>query len=635
MDQKYVGREPSRECQPSRSECLQSRPETQGQEEITLDEKTDICDVRREVIRLSDLTQHFHRAFSTVTSATPFISMAEVAGVFSSNNPGVKKYTYEESLVRRFISYGVGVGLVTTESIPAGSVVFAEDVAWATEEESSECQTQREANAMLGAKVRAMGGEWLRKFLALPSSLKQDLGVFAGIWDLYQLPIVMNGVKTGIVGLNLASVNHACVPNCALTIINKYPKDEDGNTNMSQSPMIGRAVVRALKNIQKDEEITVAYFYGKGQQKARELFSWTEFGFFCSCKDCVQPKDVIEIAMDKYWKVERILNHPDTVNLYPAMAFKAAHEVIGRLLTCQIRDARVAMIWAKCAMIAGYHSDTARAMCFLAKAYRILAILEGSTGVIYRQILIWYETPMVMPGFGATTRGLSTATEGRSMLDERDVKEKLFMTAAKSDEYIRIHRYHRLSDAMAKQKGSRYLLLPESPTKPKVTQKLLEPGVSKSAHSPKHRHGPSAPERVHRSGSGTFNLRRDKDGHSENTSKGKLQVSKSHSQASTQESSSGEVCTDPHWDMLDLVRELMADNPDLFPDYHSPAISEVSKKKRKKKKKSKKGKDSAELGGNTQQEQGNPIVKELEAEKKVVMVKKAGVRSPEEALDSK
>ncbi|KNG80840.1 SET domain protein [Aspergillus nomiae NRRL 13137] len=611
MDQKCIGHELSRECQPSRSECLQSRPETQRGKEATLDENTDLCDVCREGVRLSDLTQYFHRAFSTVTSATPFISMA-VAGVFSSNNPGVKKYTYEGSLVRRFISCGVGVGLVTTESIPAGSVVFAEDVAWTTEEESSRCQTPREMNAMLGAKVRAMGGEWLRKFLTLPSSLKQDLGVFAGIWDLYQLPIVMNGVKTGIVGLNLASVNHACVPNCALTIINKYPKNENGNNDMRESPMIGRAIMRALRNIQKDEEITVAYFYGKGQQKARGLFSWTEFGFFCSCKECVQPKDVIEIAMDKYWKVERILNHPDTVDLYPAIAFKSAHEVIGRLLSCEIRDARVAMIWAKCAMIAGYHSDIARAMCFLAKAYRMLAILEGR--------------------FGATTRGLSTAAEGRYMLDERDVKEKLFMTAAKSDEYIHIHRYHRLSDAMAKQKGSRYLLLPEKPTKLKAAPELLEPGVSKSAHMPKHGYGPIAPERVHRSGRGTSNLRRGKDGPSENTSKGKPQVSKGHSQASTQESSSGEVCTDPDWDMLDLVRELMADNPDLFPDYPSPTISEASKKKRKKKKKkSKKGKGSAELGGYTQ---SNPIVKELEAEKKVVMVKEAGVRCAEEVPDS-
>ncbi|KJJ30159.1 SET domain protein [Aspergillus flavus AF70] len=578
-------------------------PETRGMKKRnTLIENTDTCDTCRDELHLSDLTQHFHRAFSTVTSATPFISMAEVAGVFSSNNSGAKKYTYEESLVPRFISRGVGVGLVTTESIPAGSVVFAEDVAWTTEEENLSCQTPREVNAMLGAKVRAMGDEWLRKFLALPSSLKQDLGVFAGIWDLYQLPIVMNGVRAGIVGLNLAAVNHACVPNCALTIINKYAKDENGNIKTGESPMVGRAVVRALKNIPKDEEITVAYFYGKGQQKARELFSWTEFGFFCSCKACMQPKDVIEIAMDKYWKVERILNHPDTVDLYPAMAFKSAQEVISRLLTCQIRDARVAMIWAKCAMIAGYHSDIARAMCFLAKAYRMLAVLEGSTGVFYRQILIWYETPMVMPGFGATTRGLSTAIEGRNMLDERDVKEKLFMTAAKSDEYIRIHRYHRLSDAKAKQKGSRYLLLPEKPTKPKGAQKLLEPDASKSEHFPKHRDEPTAPETVHRSGSGTSNLKRNKDKPSDNTSKGKPQVCKSHSQASTQETSSGEVCTDPHWDMLDFIRELMADNLDLFPDYHSPTVPEAAKKKKKKKKKSKKGKDSAQAGGNTQQE---------------------------------
>ena len=54
--------------------------------------------------------------------------------------------------------------------------------------------------------------------------------------------------------------------------------------------------------------------------------------------------------------------------------------------------------------------------------------------------------------------------------------------------------------------------------------------------------------------------------------------------------------------MLDFIRELMADNLDLFPDYHSPTVPEAAKKKKKKKKKSKKGKDSAQAGGNTQQE---------------------------------
>ncbi|KAE8383384.1 hypothetical protein BDV26DRAFT_277311 [Aspergillus bertholletiae] len=568
-----------------------------GNKNFTLIKKTDTCNTCCDGIRASNLTQRFH----PISSATPFISMAEVAGVFSSNNTAAKKYTYEESLVRRFINRGVGAGLVTTEPIPAGSVVFAEDVVWTTEEEHLRCQTPKEVNDMLGAKVRAMGDEWLRKFLALPSSLKQDLGVFAGIWDLYQLPIVMNEVRAGIVGLNLASVNHACAPNCALTIINKYPKDDDGYLDIGESPMIGRAV------------ITVAYFYGKGQQKARELFSWTEFGFFCSCKACAQASDVIETAMDKYWKVECILNHPNTVDLYPAMAFKSAQEVIGRLLTCQIRDARVAMIWAKCAMIAGYHSDIARAICFLGKAYRMLAILEGSTGAFYRQILKWYETPTMMPGFGATTRGISTATEGRYMLDESDVKEKLFMTAAKSDEYIRISRYHRLSDAVAKEKGSRYLLLPEEPIKPNGAQKLLEPGASKPERLPKHRHGPIAQGTVRRSDRGASNPRRAKDGPGDNTSKEKSQVSKCHSQASMQETSPGEVCTDPHWDMLDLVRELMADNPDLFPDYHFSTIPEAAKKKNKKKnkkekkKKGKKGKDSAQERGDAQQGQSTPV----------------------------
>ncbi|KAB8079048.1 hypothetical protein BDV29DRAFT_152179 [Aspergillus leporis] len=541
--------------------------------------------------------------------------MTDLVPLFGSDDKQ-RKFTFEQFVGRRFIKPEVGMGLVSKKLIPAGSVVFAETVAWTTEEEHLACQSMKEVNVLLASKVKAMGPEWFRKFLNLPNSHKDDLGVFAGIWDLHQMPIVMNGKRAGILGLNLASVNHACIPNCTLTTVSQYPKAEDGNEMKDKKPTLERIIVRATQNIPANAEITIPYWYAKGQHKARELFGWTEFNFFCSCQSCAKPSPTVEDALDMYNKLELKLCRPESVEKRPAMAFRSAQEVVAKLLSCGIRDARVPMLWFKCGLIAGYHSDVGRALCFLGKAYKMLEILEGTEGVFYKQILSWYMTPSLMPGFGVTTRGLSTVKEGEEMLEKPGTKEVLYMIAAEPREYVRLSRYRRLSDAIAIVRGSRYIVVPEERTKSKVVSKA---GPSNQRHSSDfslEQAKSGAPETVYRSNGGPSSLEKGKEAAKNNALNTKFQASKGNNQTPIRNPSSSDTCTDPELDLLDVCLELKMEFPEAF----SEGQSKKSKKKKKKKKK-KKGKKNMDKGKAPQQEEA-PVVKDLGAKKKVVMVKR-------------
>ncbi|KAE8144537.1 hypothetical protein BDV25DRAFT_166616 [Aspergillus avenaceus] len=324
------------------------------------------------------------------------------------------------------------------------------------------------------------------------------------------------------------------------------------------------------------------------------MFTWTEFNFICSCYACKKPDPHIEEAMDRYNKLEHILLNPDIVERQPALAWASAQEVIGKLLGCLIRDARVAMIWIKCAIIAGYHSDIARAMCFMGKAYRILAMLEGTRGVFYRQVIKWYDEPWLMPGFGATTRGLSTRAQGESLVNDPECKDVIFMSEAKHSQYIRIGRYHRLSDEQAKEKGRRFIILPDNAAQQKGGQALIKQGKSAPQLSTKLTEE-YLKENVPK-GDRASNPAMSKRTVKGRASKGTTQATKSRHQGSVQEGSSDDACVDPERDLLDICLELQRQHPELFDRSGCEKLKKKREKnkQRKKEKKEKKQKEEEE-----------------------------------------
>ncbi|GIC85043.1 SET domain-containing protein [Aspergillus udagawae] len=370
--------------------------------------------------------------------------------------------TYEKKTQSKYIDESIGYGLFATGRIPAGEVVFAEKVVWLAGAEVQRWNNAQAADDLVAEKVRAMDEEWHRGFLGLPNPQPKGSsgGAYAQIWKRYHMIALQpENVNVMVLGLNLASVNHSCIPNASLYYTLRYPRDENGEEDKSLPPRIGRAVVRASRDIKPGEEITVAYFYAKGECGVRQLMSSMYCKFWCVCPFCREPVRETENALEKLYTLETIFEDADTLYKRPAVVFKNAYELIKLYERLKMSDAREVQVWLYCAMIAGFNCDLGRAMLFLIKARGLVLRLHGPNGHLYDRIRVYCQMPPLMPGFGATTRGRSAVKQCYFMFaDQKHSADVLFMLTAKPDEYIRLHRYRRIPDSLAKPGESRYLI---------------------------------------------------------------------------------------------------------------------------------------------------------------------------------
>ncbi|KAF7158650.1 hypothetical protein CNMCM5623_003710 [Aspergillus felis] len=370
--------------------------------------------------------------------------------------------TYEKKTQSKYIDESIGYGLFATGRIPAGEVVFADKVVWLAGAEVQRWKNAKAADDLIAEKVRMMGEEWHRRFLGLPNPQPKGSsgGVYAQIWKRYHMIALQpENAKVLVLGLNLAFVNHSCIPNASLYYTLRYPRDENGEEDKSLPPRIGRAVVRASRDIKPGEEITVPYFYAKGECGVRQLMSSMYCKFWCVCPFCREPVRETENALEKLYTLETIFEDADTLYKRPAVVFKNAYELIKLYERLKISDTREVQVWLCCAMIAGFNCDLGRAMLFLIKARGLVLSLHGPNGHLYDRIRVYCQTPPLMPGFGATTRGRSAVKQCYFMFaDQKHSADVLFMLTAKPDEYIRLHRYRRIPDSLAKPGESRYLI---------------------------------------------------------------------------------------------------------------------------------------------------------------------------------
>ncbi|KAL4820034.1 hypothetical protein BDW67DRAFT_172858 [Aspergillus spinulosporus] len=322
-------------------------------------------------------------------------------------------------------------GLVATKHIPAGTVIIADELMTLWSDEHKKCKSYEDTNAMLQAKAATMGPEWNNEFLSLAKGQKKKgfairkrrLGLEGAIWDQHALPTAWEGNVGEVLGLNLAWLNHCCIPNCVLRFRNEYPTNKKGEVCYDKKPKMGRAVVRACADIKPNVEINIAYMQTEGTAKERRAAMNRRFGF---------PFDK---AMCHYRRLKRRIEDPNVISNKPAIAYLHASMLLDHLAAMRVHDSRIADIWVKCAMIAGHHTDLARAWCFLREARELYLVLEGLNGASYHQVEGWYRDPTTMPGFGGTRRDFNQGIMPKKML---------FMLDAKPNEYIAVPRYHPL-----------------------------------------------------------------------------------------------------------------------------------------------------------------------------------------------
>ncbi|PLN84875.1 hypothetical protein BDW42DRAFT_183353 [Aspergillus taichungensis] len=357
------------------------------------------------------------------------------------------------SLYTKYIEPTLGTGLFIDEAIAAGRAIVAERVLWISEAQQDTCITAADATLLLTRKLKAMGKKWTARFIALAADSDQSNSTSSSgnalgdIWDTHNIPTVWGSKRGAILGPNLAWINHSCMPNCTLTITDRYPCGPDGRRKPHAKPRIGRAMLRAAKDIPRGAELTIGYFHPAGCVAFRGINCYLRFGFHCVCRCCAQLHPDLEGKLEGTHRLGLLLRTPDLVTTWPAGFFQIAHDLEYCIACVTPYEMRLALTWTKCALVAGYHSDLARAICFLRKARRLAMLLEGPAGKFYDQLMRWTQSPELMPGFGATTRGLSSFAESDVIVEDGLEDENvLYMTDAKRlSEYIRVS--HVLKDS--------------------------------------------------------------------------------------------------------------------------------------------------------------------------------------------
>ena len=308
-----------------------------------------------------------------------------------------------------------------------------------------------------------MGSDWKTAHLSMPKPndrKEPGTGPYTSIWNRYHISVTWNGVSGGVLGLNLSFTNHSCLPNASLTLVNKYRSDSG---RRYKKPRLAGAVVRSFVDIHKGQEITISYFYAKGEVEYRRLYALDLLGFRCSCRCCLYPKAEIEDALGTYYRLEHVLNNPRLITDEPALAYQAACPITDKLTNCGIADTRLALVWAKCALIAGYHSDIARIRCFLLMILKLTEVLQGPTGYLFQRAVKWFECMSAMPGFGISSRGLSVIKQADVFLGHRtEAQPYLFMMGAGPGEYVRVERYLRVPDEEMEEHGHRFEVVPDT-----------------------------------------------------------------------------------------------------------------------------------------------------------------------------
>ncbi|KAL4777597.1 hypothetical protein BDW60DRAFT_202486 [Aspergillus nidulans var. acristatus] len=419
-----------------------------------------LADIPPEYLQLPFVDEHVNSSvpkgnknWHSVDLAHEQLAAANLTRAQDLSNCDLREPVVSDCFEKRWINDKSGFGLVATKHIPAGTVIIADELMTLWSDEHKKCKSYEDTNAMLQAKAANMGPEWNNEFLSLAKGQKKKgfairkrrLGLEGAIWDQHALPTAWEGNVGEVLGLNLAWLNHCCIPNCVLRFRNEYPTNKKGEVCYDKKPRLGRAVVRACADIKPNVEINIAYMQTEGTAKERRAAMNRRFGFLCACRLCATPHPSADKAMCHYRSLKRRIEDPNIISNKPAIAYLHASMLLDHLVAMRVQDSRVADIWVKCAMIAGHHTDLARAWCFLREARELYLVLEGLNGASYHQVEGWYRDPTSMPGFGGTRRGLSSRMKAFTDFNQGIMPKKmLFMLDAKPNEYIAVPRYHPL-----------------------------------------------------------------------------------------------------------------------------------------------------------------------------------------------
>ena len=308
---------------------------------------------------------------------------------------------------------GKGKGLVAIEKISKGTRILSEEPIITVPRNEPDSERLR---ASICQQVNTLSERQRRAFLSMHNihEYRSAAEQYLGIVRTNALPIETDGSGGGIF-LEACRINHACDNNA----------HKDWNENIKQH------TVHALRDICKDEEITIYYLGLDQNYKARREALQAKFGFICSCRLCSLPP---EQSQESDRRLDEIHRLDDLIGRGGIMGILSSPLRTLRYVDKQVRlyneqgpgDAGLPRAFLDAAQIAIANGDLARGRIFADRAVSAwrTALGSDSTEVIEHGALA--RDPSKHKLYGISMKWKTTVDEAPHGLEPSDFEDWLW-----------------------------------------------------------------------------------------------------------------------------------------------------------------------------------------------------------------
>ncbi|KAK5561241.1 hypothetical protein LTR46_000046 [Exophiala xenobiotica] len=307
---------------------------------------------------------------------------------------------------------GKGKGLVATRKIPMGTRILSEKPIIRFPEAAPDSQ---KLEASIRRQVDVLTPAQRQSFLSMHNLYADDGGSQElGIIRTNALPFGDNELE-GAIFLDACRINHAC----------------DNNAQKSWNENIKRHTIHALRDIEKDEEITIYYIAVVNNREARQEAFRRKFAFTCSCRLCSLPPDQSQESdrrLDEILKLDGLIGRDGLMGILstPLRILRYVDQQICLYNKQGPNDVGLPRAYLDAAQIAIANGDLARARIFTERAATGWTILEGGDSSKVLQTRALSHDPSKHHFYGMSTKWKTAVDDIPGSLDSTQLEDWLW-----------------------------------------------------------------------------------------------------------------------------------------------------------------------------------------------------------------
>ncbi|KAK7418595.1 hypothetical protein QQZ08_011179 [Neonectria magnoliae] len=311
---------------------------------------------------------------------------------------------------------GKGKGLVAAQKIPKGTRLLSEEPIIRIPEDAPDNPSLR---ASIRRQVESLTDEQRRSFLDMHNTYPGSMSTnspshYLGIIRTNALP--MDDTTECGIFLSACRINHAC----------------DNNAQKGWNEAIKRHTIHALRDIDKDEEITISYLGVIKNRKARQEDIQRKFGFTCSCRLCSLPPHLSaesDRRLDEILKLDGLIGKAGvlgTIITAPKRVLRHVDQQIQLYNEQGPSDAGLSRAFFDAAQIAAINGDLARARVFAERAASAWLVAEGADNPIVLKAKAFAQDPSTYDIYGFSTAWKTSVDDIPHDLDATEFEDWLW-----------------------------------------------------------------------------------------------------------------------------------------------------------------------------------------------------------------